>query len=51
MPLLQALPTQGVYKKGAVVWNANPTPTGYVGWVCIMDGTPGEWKPVGQIGA
>jgi|TARA_B100001996_G_scaffold59548_1_gene42424 hypothetical protein len=45
------LPTQGVYKKGDIVWNDEPTPTGYVGWVCIKDGTPGEWKPFGTIGA
>ena len=51
MQVLNDLPTQGVYRKGDVIWNANPTPTGYVGWVCIMDGTPGEWKPFGQIGA
>tara|TARA_B100000674_G_scaffold124364_1_gene95334 strand:+ start:2486 stop:3598 length:1113 start_codon:yes stop_codon:yes gene_type:complete len=45
------VPNSGNYKKGDIVWNTNPAPTGYVGWICIQDGTPGEWKPFGQIGA
>jgi len=42
-------PTDGSYVKGDIVWNSNPRPTGYVGWICVRDGTPGEWKPFGQI--
>lgn len=42
-------PTSGNYKKGDVVWNDNPQSTSYIGWVCIREGTPGEWKPFGQI--
>lgn len=42
-------PTSGQYRKGDMVWNNNPQPTGYVGWVCVREGTPGEWKPFGQI--
>jgi len=42
-------PTSGTYKQGDLVYNNNPVPTGYVGWVCIRSGTPGEWKPFGQI--
>ena len=44
-------PTEGSYRKGDIVWNSDPKPTGYVGWICTRDGTPGEWKPFGQIGA
>ena len=44
------VPANGTYRKGDIVWNSNPKPTGYVGWVCIREGTPGEWKPFGQIG-
>jgi|TARA_B110000444_G_C18798067_1_gene575956 hypothetical protein len=51
MQVGSAIPQQGGYKKGDIIWNDNPTPTGYVGWVCIQDGTPGEWKPFGTIGA
>ena len=43
------IPTSGVYKVGDLVWNDTPRPTGYVGWVCVREGTPGEWKAFGQI--
>jgi len=42
-------PTSGSYTKGDIVWNTNPTPAGYVGWICVREGTPGNWKPFGQI--
>ena len=32
-----------------IVWNDDPKPTSYVGWVCVREGTPGEWKAFGQI--
>lgn len=44
-----AIPTSGTFRQGDIVYNNNPVPTGYVGWVCIRSGTPGEWKPFGQI--
>jgi len=44
-------PTTGSYRIGDVIWNESPKPTGYIGWVCIKDGTPGMWKPFGQIGS
>lgn len=44
-------PTEGSYRAGDVVWNSNPKPTGYVGWICVREGAPGEWKPFGQISA
>lgn len=43
------IPTEGIYRKGDIVWNTDPKPTGYIGWVCIREGTPGMWKPFGQI--
>ena len=46
-----ASPDAGSYKKGDIVWNSDPKPTGYVGWICTRDGTPGVWKPFGQISA
>lgn len=46
-----AAPATGSYKHGDVVWNTNPQPTGYMGWVCVREGTPGVWKPFGQIGS
>jgi len=44
------IPDSGIYNQGDIVWNSNPQPTGYVGWVCVRSGTPGEWKPFGTIG-
>ena len=43
------IPTEGSYRKGDIVWNSNPQPTGYVGWICTREGTPGDWKAFGQI--
>jgi hypothetical protein len=45
----ESIPTNGNYSKGDIVWNSNPTPTAYVGWVCVREGSPGEWKRFGQI--
>jgi len=42
-------PSQGNYRKGDIVWNTDPKPTGYVGWICVRAGQPGDWKPFGQI--
>lgn len=42
-------PTSGTFRQGDIVWNENPVPTGYVGWICVRAGTPGEWKPFAQI--
>lgn len=42
-------PVDGSYTIGDIVWNTNPKPTSHIGWVCIRAGTPGEWKPFGQI--
>lgn len=43
------IPTNGFYRKGDIVWNEDPQPTGHVGWVCVREGTPGVWKSFGQI--
>lgn len=44
------IPTSGTFRQGDIVWNENPISTSYVGWVCTRAGTPGEWRPFGQIG-
>jgi hypothetical protein len=43
------IPDSGHYKKGDLIWNSDPKPSGYVGWICVRDGTPGIWKPFGKI--
>jgi hypothetical protein len=44
-------PMSGLFLKGDICWNQLPTEYGYVGWICIQDGSPGEWRPFGAIGA
>jgi len=44
-------PTSGSFNKGDIVWNSNPMPHNFIGWVCIVDGTPGQWLPFGAIAA
>jgi len=42
-------PTNGVFATGDMCWNTAPTRGGFVGWICIVGGTPGEWAPFGAI--
>lgn len=42
-------PSFGNYTAGDIVWNSTPTPGNWVGWICISAGTPGQWRPFGQI--
>lgn len=44
-----SIPKTGFYNKGDIVWNSDPAPTGYIGWTCTREGSPGVWKPFGQI--
>jgi hypothetical protein len=43
------IPTAGSYSIGDLIYNTNPTPGGYVGWICTASGTPGTWKGFGLI--
>ena len=49
MASADAVPKTGHWNKGDIVWNDNPNPTGWVGWICTRTGNPGEWKQFGQI--
>jgi cytoskeletal protein CcmA (bactofilin family) len=42
-------PTEGTFRKGDVCWNDDPHTASYAGWICISEGTPGEWRPFGLI--
>ena len=42
-------PTSGNYNKGDIVWNTEPQPNSYIGWVCVVPGAPGVWLPFGTI--
>jgi len=42
-------PADGQFNKGDICWNNNPQASSYVGWVCVVSGTPGQWLPFGAI--
>jgi hypothetical protein len=44
------VPTQGSFQVGDICWNTKPQVHSYVGWVCVVTGTPGQWEPFGGIG-
>ena len=44
-----APPQEGVWQAGDQVLNREPKAGGYVGWVCVTAGSPGEWRPFGLI--
>jgi hypothetical protein len=44
-----SIPTEGNFSKGDIVWNSDPKPTDYIGWVCVTSGSPGSWLPFGSI--
>jgi hypothetical protein len=46
-----AAPTTGTYQYGDIVYNTSPTAGGYIGWVCVVAGSPGTWKGYGAIQA
>ena len=45
-----SIPKSGNYKKADIIWNTEPRTGQPIGWVCIVSGTPGEWRPFGIIG-
>lgn len=42
-------PNTGSYNKGDIVWNTEPKPNDFIGWVCVVPGTPGVWLSFGSI--
>jgi hypothetical protein len=44
-----AAPSSGAHVRGEIVFNADPSAGGKVGWVCTASGTPGTWKAFGAI--
>lgn len=43
------IPSTGQFNQGDVCWNTDPQTSSYIGWVCTVSGTPGEWLPFGAI--
>jgi hypothetical protein len=44
-----AAPASGTWDQGDIVYDTTPTASGYIGFVCVSDGTPGTWKTFGAI--
>ena len=42
-------PSEGQYNRGDIVWNTEPKPNDFIGWVCVTPGTPGSWFPFGAV--
>ena len=42
-------PRHGEWRRGAVIYNAAPSPGAPLGWVCTQAGTPGRWHGFGLI--
>jgi hypothetical protein len=43
------IPETGIYDMGDICWNTAPVKDSYIGWVCVVAGTPGQWLGFGQI--
>ena len=44
-------PSAGTWQLGDIIYDASPSASDYVGWVCVTAGTPGTWKTFGAISA
>ncbi len=44
-----AAPTAGTFNRGDIVWNSDPQPGKFVGWVCTREGSPGLWSGFGRL--
>jgi hypothetical protein len=42
-------PQGGIFTEGDIMWNSNPQPGKFVGWVCTRAGNPGLWSGFGRI--
>jgi hypothetical protein len=42
-------PTSGAFNEGDILWNNNPQPGRFIGWVCTRAGNPGLWGGFGRI--
>ncbi|QQT54547.1 hypothetical protein I6I98_04630 [Sphingobacterium multivorum] len=46
---LSAVPSDGTWVKGDIVYNLNVVDGQSIGWQCQVGGTPGTWKPFGTV--
>ena len=45
----RAAPQDGAFNEGDIMWNSEPYPGKFVGWVCTKSGSPGLWSGFGRI--
>jgi hypothetical protein len=48
-----AVPTNAAvhyFSVGSIIWSKDPTGDSVSHWICIVEGAPGTWIPVGQAG-
>lgn len=48
---IAAAPATGTFRKGDYYYNNNVAAAGYMGFICVLAGTPGTWKGFGLIQA
>lgn len=46
-----AIPTDGTWQQGDIIFTETPVAGGFIGWTCTAAGTPGTWKTFGAISA
>lgn len=46
MCIADSIPVSGTYKSGDLIIKSNPEAGTSIGWICISDGTPGEWSEI-----
>jgi hypothetical protein len=44
-----APPTSGEHELGEVIFSTDPGRVGYLGWVAVQAGNPGQWVPFGAL--
>ena len=42
-------PQAGTHRDGDIIYVTDPNPGGVIGYVCVLAGSPGKWKPFGKI--
>ncbi len=42
-------PSSGAFNEGDILWNNNPQPGRFIGWVCTRAGNPGLWSGFGRV--
>jgi len=42
-------PSTGVHEVGEVIFSTHPERNGFVGWVAVKGGSPGDWVPFGEL--